>query len=53
LTAAIELREKFSVRPGPELADALQSLAVAREKQRLFADADRLNNRAQTIRGYR
>ena len=53
LTAAVELREKFAVRPGPELADALQSLAIAREKLKLFDDAQRLNNRAQVIRNYR
>jgi tetratricopeptide (TPR) repeat protein len=52
LTAAVELREKYS-RPGPELADALQSLAIARAKERRFEDAARLNDRAQTIRGYR
>ena len=49
----MELREKFAVKPGPELADALQNLATAREKQRLFEDAARLNARAQMIRGYR
>ena len=49
----MELREKFAAKPGPELADALQSLAIAREKQRLFDDAARLNARAQMIRGYR
>jgi len=53
LTRAVELREKFAVKPGPELADALQNLATAREKQRLFEDAARLNARAQMIRGYR
>ena len=52
-SAAIELREKFAVSPGPELADALQSLAEVREKQHLFDDAARLNTRAQMIRGYR
>jgi len=40
------------VKPVPEVADALQSLATLREKQRLFADAARLNARAQMIRGY-
>ncbi|MEO8372722.1 MAG: tetratricopeptide repeat protein [Candidatus Solibacter sp.] len=53
LTAAVELREKFAVQPGPELADALQSLAFAREKLKLFDDAARLNSRAQVIRNYR
>ena len=52
-SAAIELREKFAVSPGPELADALQSLAEVREKEHLFDDAARLNTRAQMIRGYR
>jgi tetratricopeptide (TPR) repeat protein len=52
-SAAIELREKFAVRPGPELADALQSLAAVREKEHLFDDAARLNTRAQMVRGYR
>jgi len=53
LTIAVELREKFAVKPGPELADALQTLAIARQKLRLFDDAARLNTRAQMIRGYR
>ena len=53
LTVAVELREKFAVKPGPELADALQTLAIARQKLSLFDDAARLNSRAQTIRGYR
>jgi tetratricopeptide (TPR) repeat protein len=52
-SAAIELREKFAVSPGRELADALQSLAEVREKEHLFDDAARLNTRAQMIRGYR
>ena len=52
-SAAIELREKFAISPGPELADALQGLAEVREKEHLFDDAARLNTRAQTIRGYR
>ena len=52
-SAAIELREKFAVSAGPELADSLQSLAVVREKEHLFDDAARLNTRAQLIRGYR
>jgi tetratricopeptide (TPR) repeat protein len=52
-SVAIELREKYAVNPGPELADALQSLAEVREKEHLFDDAARLNTRAQTIRGYR
>jgi tetratricopeptide (TPR) repeat protein len=52
-SAAIELREKFAVSRGPELADALQSLAEVRQKEHLFDDAARLNTRAQMIRGYR
>jgi tetratricopeptide (TPR) repeat protein len=51
--AAIELREKLTASRGPELADALQSLAEVREKEHLFDDAARLNTRAQMIRGYR
>ena len=53
LTTAVELREKFTANPGPELADVLQNLAIAREKQRLFDDAARLNARGEMIRGYR
>ena len=52
-STAIELREKLAVSRGPELADALQSLAEVREKEHLFDDAARLNTRAQMIRGYR
>jgi tetratricopeptide (TPR) repeat protein len=52
-SAAIELREKLAASRGPELADALQSLADVREKEHLFDDAARLNSRAQMIRGYR
>jgi uncharacterized protein HemY len=53
LSSAVELREKFSAKPGPELADALQSLALVREKLRLYDDAARLKTRAETILGYR
>jgi tetratricopeptide (TPR) repeat protein len=53
LTSAVELREKFAVSTGPELADALQSLALVREKEHRFDDAVRLNTRAEMIRGYR
>ncbi len=53
LTTAVELREKFTPNPGPELADVLHLLAVAREKERLFEDAARLNARVEMIRGYR
>ena len=52
-SAVLERREKFAASPGPELADALQSLAEVREKARRFDDAARLNIRAQMIRGYR
>jgi hypothetical protein len=53
LSRAVELREKFTTHPGPELADVLHLLAVAREKERLYEDAARLNARVETIRGYR
>ena len=53
LSNAIALREKFDSRPGRELADSLHSLAFAREKQRLFEDAARLNSLAESIRSYR
>ena len=46
LNTAVELREKFS-KPGPELADVLHLLAFAREKERLFDDAARLNARSK------
>ena len=48
------MREKFDVSGGPDLADALRSLAVVREKLKLFDDAARLNSRAQRLSaGYR
>ena len=53
LSEAVELREKFSARPGPELADALESLAIVREKLRRYDDAGKLNRQAATIRAYR
>ena len=53
LSSAVALREKFETRPGPLLAESLQGLAVAREKQRLYEDAARLNTRAATILSYR
>jgi tetratricopeptide (TPR) repeat protein len=53
LSEALELREKFAPKPGPELADILQTLAFAREKLRRFDDAARLKDRAETIRSYR
>jgi tetratricopeptide (TPR) repeat protein len=52
-SAAIELREKLPASRGPELADALQSLAEVRQKEHKFEDAARLNTRAQMIRAYR
>uniref|UniRef100_Q01SK0 TPR repeat-containing protein n=1 Tax=Solibacter usitatus (strain Ellin6076) TaxID=234267 RepID=Q01SK0_SOLUE len=53
LTSALELREKFETQPGPQLADSLRLLAVAREKLRLHEDAVRLTNRANSILSYR
>lgn len=53
LSESVELREKFSARPGPELADALESLAIVREKLRRYDDAGKLNRQAATIRAYR
>ena len=53
LTSSAELREKFAVQPGPELADTLQLLALARQKLHRPDDAARLNDRAQSILGYR
>jgi len=53
LTRAVERREKFASKPGPELADVLQTLALVREKLRRYDDAARLKNRADMIRSYR
>ena len=53
LSTAVALREKFETRPGLQLADSLQGLAVAREKQNLLEDAARLTTRAAEIRAYR
>jgi hypothetical protein len=40
-------------KPGSELADSLQNLAIVREKLRLFDDAARLKTRAEMILAYR
>jgi tetratricopeptide (TPR) repeat protein len=53
LTDAVAMREKAEARPSPELADALQSLAIARQNLRLFDDAARLNTRAREILSFR
>jgi tetratricopeptide (TPR) repeat protein len=53
LSDAVALREKFEIRPGPQLADSLQSLALARQNLRLFDDAARLTTRAQEILSFR
>lgn len=53
LSDAVALREKFETRPGPELADSLQSLAIARQNLHLFDDAARLNSRARQILSFR
>jgi tetratricopeptide (TPR) repeat protein len=52
LSHVVELREKFSPSPGAELAGTLQLLASVRQKEKLFADAERLTNRANTILGF-
>jgi tetratricopeptide (TPR) repeat protein len=52
-SAAIEVREKLTAGPDPDLADALQGLAKVREKEHRLDEAARLNSRAETIRGYR
>ena len=49
----LELQEKYLTRPGQELAATLQLLAAARQKQRRFDDANRLNQRASGILSYR
>lgn len=53
LSHVLQLREQFTAQPGREVAEALQSLALAREKQRLYQDAARLQSRAAAILGYR
>jgi tetratricopeptide (TPR) repeat protein len=53
LSDAIALREKFEARPGLQLAESLQGLALAREKQNRLDDAERLSTRASEIRAYR
>ena len=53
LSHVVTLREGFTSSPGPELAATLQLLAAVREKEKLFADARRLNQRASMILGFR
>jgi tetratricopeptide (TPR) repeat protein len=53
LTHVVALREGFTSSPGSELASTLQLLATVREKEKLFADAQRLNQRANMILGFR
>jgi tetratricopeptide (TPR) repeat protein len=53
LSQAVALREKFETHPGPQLAESLKGLAVAREKQHLLDDAAKLTDRAAEIRSYR
>jgi Tfp pilus assembly protein PilF len=47
LSQAMEMREKFSSSPTPELAASIESLAYVRKMQRRDEDAARLSKRAQ------
>lgn len=52
LSHALSLQERFTNRPGPDVAATLQALALVREKERLYEDAARLHNRAASILAY-
>jgi hypothetical protein len=49
LTHALALREKFSPKPTPELATAMQTLAMVRKMLHRDAEAASLSSRAATI----
>jgi tetratricopeptide (TPR) repeat protein len=49
LTDVLALQEQFLNLPGPEIAVALQSLAVVRQKERRYDEAERLRRRAQLL----
>jgi hypothetical protein len=51
LTQSVELREKFSNGPSPELAATIGSLAFARKMLHRDKDAERLAKRAADMTG--
>ncbi len=52
-TEALSLEEKYYAQPGADVAATLRALAVVRQKQRRFADAERLQDRANLLVSYR
>jgi tetratricopeptide (TPR) repeat protein len=50
---ALAMEEKYYSRPGPDMAATMRALAVVKERQRRFEDAERLQRRANMITGYR
>ena len=53
LSHALTLQEKALTRPGPETVNTLQALALAREGERRYDDAAKLQQRAVAILTYR
>jgi tetratricopeptide (TPR) repeat protein len=53
LTHALALQEKAWARPGPEIANTLRALALARQGERRYDDAARLRQRAGAMLAYR
>jgi tetratricopeptide (TPR) repeat protein len=50
---ALTLQEKYYAQPGADEAATLRALAMVRQKQRRFADAEQLQRRANLLTGYR
>jgi tetratricopeptide (TPR) repeat protein len=53
LSSVLALQEQYWAEPGPDLAATLKFLAIVREKEKMYKDAERLNQRASMILGFR
>lgn len=53
LSHALKLQDQYRARPGADMAQTLSLLALVREKERRFEDAESLKARAATLTSYR
>jgi tetratricopeptide (TPR) repeat protein len=52
LSHSLEIQEKYTPHPGPDMVGTIQALAATREKLRRFEDARRLSQRATMLMSY-
>lgn len=53
LAHSLEIQEKYTPHPGPDMIGTMKALAATREKLKRFEDAERLNRRAMLLMSYR